>query len=234
MTNIVILGDFNPAYSTHLALNECTQQMREVFSNHVEFKWIGTDVFDYNNAFKGDYAGMWIAPGSPYKDADNVIRSIQYARECGIPVLGNCGGFQYMIIEFARNVCSIGSADHEETNPDASDLLISKLSCSLVQQKERLTITDENSLLYQIIGRKNVTGKYYCNYGINPAYLDILRGYGLKTTAESDDHQVRAFELENHPFFLGTLFQPALTSTQEEPDPIIIAFVKRSIGRPVP
>ncbi len=231
---IVILGDFNPAYSTHLALNESTKQVKNVLSEEIQFDWIGTDTFHYELAFAEVYGGLWLAPGSPYNDMNNVINAIRFTRENNIPTFGNCGGFQHMIIEFARNVCLITGADHEETNPDADELLISKLACSLVQQQEQLTITDENSLLFRIIGKHSFIGKYYCSYGINSTYLDVLRAHGLKTPAISDDNHIRAIEIENHPFFLGTLFQPALTSTQEEPDPLILDFVKRAIswGRP--
>ena len=60
-------------------------------------------------------------------------------------------------------------------------------------------------------------------------YVDALKSSGLKITAISNDGQVRAFEIENHPFFVGTLFQPALTSTMEEPNPLIISFVRQCI-----
>jgi CTP synthase (UTP-ammonia lyase) len=134
-----------------------------------------------------------------------------------------------MIIEFARNVCGIVNADHEEVNQNSSDILISKLSCSLVEQEEELMITDTDSILYNTIKKEQLKGRYFCSYGLNEKYVDILKSSGLKLTAKSKDGQIRAFELENHPFFVGTLFQPALTSTIEEPSPLIIEFVNRCI-----
>jgi CTP synthase (UTP-ammonia lyase) len=159
----------------------------------------------------------------------NVLDSIRYVREKKIPALGNCGGFQHMIIEFARNVCGITLADHEETNPGSPDLLIEKLSCSLVEQQEELTVVDKNSLLFDIIQKEKLVGKYFCSYGLNNSYVDQLQSKGLIPTALSKDGQVRAFEISDHPFFIGTLFQPALTSTVDDPNPIIIAFVKKCI-----
>jgi CTP synthase (UTP-ammonia lyase) len=226
---IAILGDFNPVYSTHHALNDSTRQIKQLFTEEIQFDWISTDIFNYQTAFNHLYSGLWIAPGSPYKNMQNVLNSIQYARENNIPTLGNCGGFQHMIIEFARNVCGIKNADHEETNPGSPDLLIAKLSCSLVEQQEQLTIVDKHSILYDIIQREQLTGKYFCSYGLNEKYMDQLKSNGLTITALSADGAVRAFEMANHPFFVGTLFQPALTSTIEEPDPIITAFVRQCI-----
>lgn len=230
MTRIAILGDFNPAYSTHHALNDSVRQMTNRFGNDLQFDWIGTDVFQYRTAFNDMYTGLWIAPGSPYKDMQNVIDTITFVRQNNIPTLGNCGGFQHMIIEFARNVCGIVGADHEETNPDGEELVISKLSCSLVEQQEELTLTNKQSLLYSILQKDRLLGKYYCSYGLNEKYIDTLKANGLILTALSPDNQVRAFELKDHSFFLGTLFQPALTSTPEQPDPVIVSFVEKCMN----
>jgi CTP synthase (UTP-ammonia lyase) len=226
---IAILGDFNPVYSTHHALNDSIRQTIKRFDEDIQFDWISTDIFNFETAFNQLYCGLWIAPGSPYKDMKNVLDTITYVRQNNIPTFGNCGGFQHMVIEYARNVCGIASADHEETNPESTDLLISKLSCSLTEQEEQLTINSKNSILFGIVKKEKLLGKYFCSYGINEKYLEILKDNGLKTTAISEEGQVRAFEIEDHPFFLGTLFQPALTSTIDEPDPLILEFVRQSI-----
>lgn len=226
---IALLGDFNPVYTTHHALNDSLRRISKLFKDDLQFDWINTDVFDCNTAFNNLYSGMLVAPGSPYKDMENVLNSITYTRKNNIPTLGNCGGFQHMIIEFARTVCGIKGADHEETNPASRDLLISKLSCSLVGQEEALTIVDNNSTLFRTVRQNHLKGKYYCSYGINNCYIDKLKSHGLKVTALSEDGQVRAFELKDHPFFLGTLFQPALTSTIEQLDSLLIEFIKKCI-----
>ncbi len=226
---IAILGDFNPVHSTHHALNDSTRQIKKLFTDEIQFDWIGTDIFNCKTAFTNLYSGLWIAPGSPYKDMQNVLDTIKYARINNIPTLGNCGGFQHMIIEFARNVCGITLADHEETNPGSPDLLIAKLSCSLIAQQEQLTIVDKDAALFNIVQKEQLTGKYFCSYGLNKSYVGQLKSNGLKITALSGDDEVRAFEIANHPFFIGTLFQPALTSTADEPNPIITAFVKKCI-----
>lgn len=228
---IAILGDFNPAYSTHHALNSSIRDIQESLPESVQFDWVGTDVFNPQTIFEtGNYAGLWIAPGSPYKNMENVLQAITYTREHHIPVFGNCGGFQHIIIEFAKNVCGIAGAGHEETDPNAGELVISKLSCSLVEQEEILTITEKESLLYRIIQKEQLKGRYYCSYGLNEQYTPVLQAHGLTVSAISENKQVRAFELKTHPFFLGTLFQPALTSLPNEPNPLIIAFVKHCIG----
>ncbi|KFF26070.1 glutamine amidotransferase-related protein [Chryseobacterium vrystaatense] len=227
---IAILGDFNPIHYTLHQLNNTARDVQKVLKREIQFDWISTDIFDSKTVFeKQNYKGLWIAPGSPYKDMDGVINAIRYTRENNIPTFGNCGGFQHMIIEFAQNVCDIQNAGHEEITPSNPYLLIKKLSCSLKGEEETLNLIEKSSFLYQTLKQDTILGKYYCSYGINEIYTDNLKAHGMIFTSISEDNNYRSFEIKDHPFFVGTLFQPALTSTLEEPNPLIIEFIKKSL-----
>lgn len=227
---IAILGDFNPVHATLHALNDSTRQVQHFLNQEIQFDWISTDIFDTKTVFeKNNYKGLWIAPGSPYRDMNNVLHAIKYTRENNIPTFGNCGGFQHMIIEFAKNVCGIEQADHEETNPGSPDLLIRKLACSLKGEQETLDLINRDSFLYSAIKSEKILGKYYCSYGVNEKYAETLAKHGLTFTSKSEDGNYRSFEVKDHPFFVGTLFQPALTSTRENPNLIIAEFIKQAL-----
>ncbi|EJL72677.1 glutamine amidotransferase-related protein [Chryseobacterium populi] len=226
---IAILGDFNPVHATHHALNDSIRDVKKLLNKEIQFDWIGTDIFNEIVFEKQNYTGLWIAPGSPYKDFENVLKVIEYTRKNNIPTFGNCGGFQHMIIEFARNECEITNADHEETNPDSENVLIKKLMCSLVGEQENLKLIDKESFLYKTMGVDEIVGKYYCSYGINEDYVETLKERGLSFTSKSEEGHYRSFEIKSHPFFVGTLFQPTLTSTTEAPNPVIVEFVKHCL-----
>jgi CTP synthase (UTP-ammonia lyase) len=224
---IAVLGDYDASHITLQAINDTFIPLNTLLKRGVQFDWFATDKFDYVKEFRNGYAGLWVTPGSPYRDMENVLKSIEYTRTNKIPTFGNCGGFQHMAIEYARNVCRIKKADHQETNPSGEELIIVKLACSLVEQSEVLKLTRKDTILYQIICKEQFIGKYFCSYGINDHYLPALESHGLIFTAESEDGQKRAFEIKSHPFFLGTLFQPALSSSEHELNPIIVEFVRR-------
>jgi len=229
---IAILGDFNPAFETLHKLNDSVRDIQKKFDEAIQFDWIATDVFNSKVVFEQqNYKGLWITPGSPYKDMNNVLATIKYARENNIPTFGNCGGFQHMVIEFAKNICGIEKADHAETNPDSQAPVIKKLVCSLKGEQENLTIINHSSLLYNTYQKEHFLGKYYCSYGVNEEYVDMLTSKGLIFTSKSEDGHYRSFEISTHPFFVGTLFQPALTSTTKHLNPMIVEFVKASIKR---
>jgi len=230
ISKIAILGDFNPIYETHHRLNDSTRDVQSILKKEIQFDWIATDTFNCKVVFESkNYKGLWIAPGSPYKDMNNSLDAIKYVRQNKIPTFGNCGGFQHMLIEFAKNECGIENADHEETNPDSSEILIKRLACSLKGEQEKLSIISEPSILNKVYGGTNLIGKYYCSYGLNENYIEPLRSNGIFFTSKSEDGNYRSFEIDNHPFFVGTLFQPALTSTKNNSNPMIIEFIKQSI-----
>src|SRR5438552_13649142 len=147
---IAIMGDFKLGYSIDHALNDSIRHAKKEFKEEIQCDWIATDMFNSDIIFNRQYSGLWIAPGSPYKSMKSVINAIYYTRTKKIPTLGNCAGFQHMLIEFAKNICGIKKADHEETNPSSSELIIYKLLCSLVEKAEELTIIDTNSKLFKI------------------------------------------------------------------------------------
>ncbi len=153
------------------------------------------------------------------------MRAIRFARENGAPLLGTCGGFQHIILEHARNVLGIADAEHEESNPEAPRLFIARLACSL--KGRTMTITPApGSLLAKLYGRAAAEEKYYCNFGVNPNYVETLRGSGLRIVAADAEGEARAVELTGHPFFLGTLFLPQQSSSAAAPHPVIRGFLR--------
>lgn len=119
----------------------------------------------------------------------------------------------------------IADAEHEESAPDAPNLVISKLSCSLVGRTQRVRIVPD-TLVYQIYQTEEVTEEYRCNYGLNPKYREEISSSGLKVAGIDDDEQVRIIELPDHRFFIATLFLPQLSSRPGMPHPLIAAFLK--------
>ena len=216
MLRIAILGEFTPAFPPHLATNAAIQHSRDALGIPIEGEWVSTE--NIGPPLFERYSGIWVAPGSPYKNLDLTLWAIQHARENGIPCLGTCGGFQHMILEYARNVLNFKDAQHAEYDPYASDLFISQLACSLAGREMRLTFV-EGSKVAAIYGSLSATEEYYCNFGVNPDRMPLLMGSALRNTGSDAEGELRVIELPDHPFFLGTLFVPQARSTASNPHP---------------
>ena len=78
-----VVGDFNPRNPTHTFTNEALEHLK------LSFDWVATDaVTGPADRRLGLYAGLWIAPASPYRSMDGALAAIRYARERGVPLVG--------------------------------------------------------------------------------------------------------------------------------------------------
>ena len=140
-----------------------------------------------------------------------------------MPFLGTCGGFQHTVIEYARNVLGLHNADHAETNPNAQALVISPLSCALVEVSETLRLTPESKLA-EAYGQLEIEEGYHCNYGFNPMHAKSFFVGPMVATGHDQTGEVRAIELKGHPFFAATLFQPERRALAGQTPPLVKAF----------
>ena len=223
MKPIALLGDFNPASKNHAATSAAIEHSCAVLGYSIEGTWVSTE--DAELSLLAGFAGIWVAPGSPYKNMEKTLRAIRYAREQAVPCFGTCGGFQHMVLEYARNVLDFRDAHHAEYDPYASDLFITRLTCSLAGREMKLSFV-ENSMVAQIYGSLSATEEYYCNFGVEPDKVELLKSGPLQITGSDAEGEVRVLELPGHPFFMGTLFVPQARSTLESPHPLVSAFVK--------
>ena len=201
MKDVVLLGDRDASSPTHRELDAAIAR----FPDGVKGRWVGTDTAGASRT--GDADALWLVPGTPYRDDAAAYSAITGARTSGQPFLGTCGGFQYAIVEFARSVAGIAGAEHAETAPTATALVIERLSCSLVGQTRAVTAVP-GTRMYRLCGGAPFEGFHWCNFGLAPAFVDRLVSHGLHMTALGDDAGVEAIEIPDHPFFLATLFQP--------------------------
>jgi CTP synthase (UTP-ammonia lyase) len=75
-------------------------------------------------------------------------------------------------------------------------------------------------------GVESATEETTCNYGLNVDLQHIASQGGLVVSASDDTGEVRAIERHDHPFFVGTLYQPQRISRPQRPHPVLMAFVQ--------
>jgi len=223
-SRIGLIGDFDPAVPAHRAIPPALAAAAAKLDHAIESEWLPTTRLAEDGAgLLAQFDGLWCVPASPYRSMLGALCAIRYAREEGVPFLGTCGGFQHAILEYARSVMGCSSADHAESNPQAEELLITPLACSLVGQTGTVRLLP-GSRAASIYGCDEATERYHCNFGVNPQWQVPIGRTTLKITGLDDEGSARLIELADHPFFMGTLFQPELNPAQ--PHPMILAFVR--------
>ena len=135
--SIGIIGDFNPEKPSHIATDAALKHAADFLSLDVKTEWLGTGNLRRKSVKDtiGQYQGLFAAPGTPYFFADGAIKGIKLAREMNIPFLGTCGGYQYTLLEFARNVAGMTNAAHTELTPQTDMPLLIKIACAVDKAK---------------------------------------------------------------------------------------------------
>lgn len=220
---IGLIGDHDETVIAHQAIPRALQLSAEQVGIKVNPTWLPTDQI-HDNLSLMDFDALWCVPASPYRSMDGALLAIRYARENNIPFLGTCGGFQHAVVEYARNVLGWLDADHAETSPDAARNVIAPLSCSLVEKSETLRLQPHTKLA-NAYGKLETQEGYHCSYGINPQFREALTTASLRMSAQGSGGELRAVELDSHPFFVATLFQPERAALRGEVPPIVAAFL---------
>src|ERR1700759_3684256 len=99
---LALVGDRSDAVQAHARIPEILSYRVPPGAAPIEPYWVPTPAIESAEDVAG-FDGVWVVPGSPYRNMDGVLTAVRAARERGLPLLGTCGGFQHILIEFARN-----------------------------------------------------------------------------------------------------------------------------------
>lgn len=212
---IALLGD-DRGHRSHQELNALRPQLAEL---GVETEWVPTDSgFDITV-----YDGVWLVPGSPYADDAAVLAALTVVREQGIPFLGVCGGMQYAVLEWTRNVLG-STATHAESDGAGEDNAVAALACSLYGE-ERL-VTPVPGTRFAGLQPEPFVGMHFCNYAPTAEAVATLEKIGVAVGATADDAGAEVLEFPDHPFYVTSMFQPHIGALAGAPvHPLVRAFV---------
>jgi len=223
-TKIAIIGEYYDTFEPHTSLNKSLDFLKDEYD--FEYEWIDTVTIEKDrDQLLRKFAGIWSAPGSPFKSLEGALYAISYARLNDIPHLGTCAGFQHAIIEIARNILGVDDAQHEEYDAQSSKLFVSKLACSLAG-KTMDVFLKSGSIAHRLYATDKTEENYYCNFGINPEIKGLLDHPQISVSGEDQDKEIHVIELTNHRFFLITLFVPQTKSKPKSPHPLIKGFME--------
>ena len=96
-----------------------------------------------------------------------------------------------------------------------------------VSRKGELVYFTEGTKIANIYGNIGSSiENFNCSFGLNPLYESTIINSQLKVGALNELSQIRAIELVDHPFFIGTLFQPERLALKNIIHPLINSFLK--------
>ncbi len=172
------------------------------------------------------------------------IQAIRFARENRIPYLGICLGMQLAIIEYARNVLSLKTANSTEFDRATHHPVVALITewqdlargqqvrdekselggtMRLGAQESRLVA---GSRVHSLYGKESIFERHRHRYEFNNHYLEELTAAGMKFSGFSGDGLVEFIELPSHPWFVASQFHPEFTSTPRDGHPLFTGFIR--------
>lgn len=221
--NVALVGDFNAEVIAHKAIPLSLEINGKDLGVEVGYKWIDSDALNFDELQNFD--AIWCVSASPYINMQNVINAIEFSRIAKKPFLGTCGGYQHAVLEYAQNHLGHTKAGNAEIDPDCEMPLISSLVCKLVDKTDSIMLL-KGSVVHGLYGMDKIEEDYHCSFGVNAEYLPIFEGSDLNFVGVDDLDDPRIFELNDHPFFVGTAFQPERSALKGNVHPIITQFLK--------
>jgi len=233
-SHIAIIGnERNSLHPIYTRIPESLQESAKYLNIDIQTNWFGTSSFVDSIDLLKKYDGIFAAP-TPFSSLEGFYNSVKYARESNTPWISACGGTQYAIIEYARNVLGISDAEHVENDPHCTLKFVNYLpDCYRVSndgdlKKFEITLI-ENSQSSHIYQSTKIKENFFANYMLDSKYYEKMYSTNLKLTGFYEESNTPCLiELEDHSFFIGALFQPQMSSSIEKPHPLITQFLRHS------
>ncbi len=221
------------------------------FDNNVkvDIVWIASDECENSTGASKNLAGLdaiCIPGGFGVRGIEGKVGALTFARENKIPTLGLCLGLQCMVIEAARNLAGISSANSAEFDPSSPDPVISTMADQLtivagdgnMGGSMRLglypALLKEGSIVREAYASAEISERHRHRYEVNNLYRDKIAAAGLIFSGTSpDNHLVEFVELPRdvHPYYVGTQAHPEFRSRPTRPHPLFSGLIKAAINR---
>ncbi|MFC1625672.1 CTP synthase [Patescibacteria group bacterium] len=191
---------------------------------------------EFENKMK-NLDGIIIPQGWGKRGTEGKINAINYARINNIPYLGLCFGMQMAVIEYARNVLGLNSANSIEVNPKTKYPVIHTMDSQVENIKSKKyggTIrigaypckVKKNTKLYNVYKKSLISERHRHRYEFNNKFKKSFENAGLTISGVSSNGKlVEAIEITKNKFFIGTQFHPEYKSRPLTPHPLFVSFL---------
>jgi len=213
------------------AINETKVEIHSVHSEYLTLENVAEKLQGLD--------GVIVAPGFGERGIEGKIEAIRYVREKNIPFLGICLGMQMAVIEHARNVLNLSSANSIEMDEECADPVISIMEDqkTIINKGGTMRLgawkcaLKEGSLVHSIYGNTLIEERHRHRYEFNDEYKKVIEESGLIATGINPETSlVEVVENPNHPWFVGVQYHPEYKSTVLDPHPLFINFVEAAQG----
>jgi CTP synthase len=240
--NIAVVGKYVNVVDSYKSLHEAIAHGAIANEAKVHIEYVDSETLEKGAVEEklGQAHAIIIPGGFGDRGIEGKIRAIRYAREQRVPILGICLGLQLMVVESARSLLGLKSANSREFSADTPDPVIDIMENQKGVQRKGGTMRlgaypcaiKPGSLAHGLYRKTRINERHRHRYEVNNHYRAALEKAGLVATGTSpDDRLVEMMELSGHPWFLGCQFHPELKSRPLDPHPLFRGLVRAAVER---
>jgi CTP synthase len=244
---IAMVGKYVDLHDAYKSLNEALAHAGLKTKTKVKINYIDAEEIEKKGGIKllKGAQGILVPGGFGERGVEGKILAAQYARENKIPYFGICLGMQIAIIEFARHIVKMASANSTEFDSKTKWPVIAMVTewTTIDGKVEKRTadsarggtmrlggqkcVLQKDSLAYKIYQQDSIIERHRHRYEVNNQLLPQLEAAGLKVTGRSATGKlVEMIELPDCPWFIGCQFHPEFTSNPRDGHPLFISFIE--------
>lgn len=245
---VAVFGKYIDLPDAYLSVTEALRAAGFAHRAKVELVWVASDEATTEAgaaAALSDVHGVVVPGGFGVRGIEGKIGVLAYARARGIPALGLCLGMQCMVIDVARTLVGLDTANSTEFDATTAHPVIS----TLADQRDVVAGDRDmggtmrlgaysaklcaGSQVAEAYGASEASERHRHRYEVNNAYRGRLEEAGLIVSGTSpDDRLVEFVELSNelHPFYVGTQAHLELKSRPTRPHPVFDAFIRAVVS----
>ncbi|MBL1212812.1 MAG: CTP synthase [Ignavibacteriae bacterium] len=233
---VAVCGKYTDYLDAYKSISEAFIHAGAENDVRVNVTYISSETLETADAAKTlkKFDGILIPGGFGERGIEGKINAIKYARENKIPFFGICLGMQCAVIEFARNVCGIKSANSAEfinSRYSVIDLMPEQKKIKDKGGTMRLgaypCIIKGRTKAREAYKKEKISERHRHRYEVNNKFREQLVDKGLIISGLSPDEKlVEMVELPDHPWFLGCQFHPELKSRAIKAHPLFREFIK--------
>lgn len=236
---IGLVGKYVAAHDTYLSVSEALLHAGHFNDSKIDLVWINSeDITDENSdRILGELDGIIAPSGFGERGTTGKIIAARFARENNIPYFGIGMGMQTAMIEFARNVLGLEEADSTEFNAETKQPVIvvhedagEEIVGGTLRVGNYNCVLKEGTLVRKLYNSESVLERHRHRYEFNKEYQDAFEAKGMiVSSVSSEDNVVETIEIEGHPFFIGTQYQPEFKSRPNRTHPLFEGFIKAAL-----
>ena len=235
--NIAVVGKYTDLPDAYISVREA---LRHAGLNHgvdIEVSWINSEDIEKNGPHDllNSVSGVVVPGGFGDRGIEGMIQAARYARETKLPYLGLCLGMQILVIQHARDVMNLSSANSTEFDQNTPhpviDLMPEQRKVSEMGGTMRLGLYDcelrpgsKAAIAYG--GLKQISERHRHRFEFNNHYIEDMQNTGLIASGLSPDgNLVEIVEVADHEFMVGVQFHPEFKSRPQTAHPLFSQFV---------